>query len=68
MFDIDSDMIREALTNLLSNAIRYTDSGHVINRFSDDTDAVISVSDDGVNLLLRTHSYGPSRILACRKP
>ena len=50
--DIDSDMIREALTNLLSNAIRYTDDGgHVVITVSiDDTDAVISVSDDGMGI------------------
>ena len=38
--DIDSDMIREALTNLLSNAIRYTDDGgHVVITVSiDDND------------------------------
>ena len=50
--DIDSDMIREALTNLLSNAIRYTDDGgHVTITVSiDDTDAVISVTDDGMGI------------------
>jgi len=50
--DIDSDMIREALTNLLSNAIRYTDDGgHVVITVSiDDTDAVISVTDDGMGI------------------
>ena len=50
--DIDSDLIREALTNLLSNAIRYTDDGgHVVITVSiDDTDAVISVSDDGMGI------------------
>ena len=50
--DIDSDMIREALTNLLSNAIRYTnDGGHVAITVSiDDTDAVISVTDDGMGI------------------
>ena len=50
--DIDSDMIREALTNLLSNAIRYTDDGgHVVITVSiDNTDAVISVADDGMGI------------------
>ena len=50
--DIDSDMIREALTNLLSNAIRYTDDGGrvVITVSIDDTDAVISVTDDGMGI------------------
>ena len=50
--DIDSDMIREALTNLLSNAIHYTnDGGHVVITVSfDDTDAVISVADDGMGI------------------
>lgn len=50
--DIDSDMIREALTNLLSNAIRYTDDGgHVVITVSiDDNDAVISVTDDGMGI------------------
>lgn len=50
--DIDSDLIHEALINLLSNAMRYSnDNGHVVMSVSiDGSDGVILVADDGVGI------------------
>lgn len=48
----DPDMIRQAVANLISNAVRYTpEGGHVDVRVSeDDISAAISVRDTGIGL------------------
>lgn len=50
--DIDPDLIREAVTNLLSNAMRYTPQGGwiVASVDSDRKDVIISVTDTGIGI------------------
>lgn len=50
--EIDGDMVREALINLLSNAIRYTDTGGLVTMAvsEDREDVVISVTDTGIGI------------------
>lgn len=50
--DVDPDLIREALVNLMSNAMRYTDEGGwvVVSVGSDHSDVIISVSDTGIGI------------------
>lgn len=48
----DADMIRQAVANLISNAVRYTpDGGHIdIRVWKDDIAAAIAVRDTGIGL------------------
>ena len=50
--DVDPDLIRQAVVNLMSNAMRYTPAGGwvlvAINQ--DHSDALISVSDTGIGI------------------
>ena len=50
--DIDPDLIREAITNLMSNAMRYTPHGGwvVVSVDSNRKDAIISVADTGIGI------------------
>ena len=50
--DIDPDLIREAVVNLMSNAMRYTDEDGwvVVSVGSDHSDAIISVRDTGIGI------------------
>lgn len=50
--DVDRDMIRQAIVNLMSNALRYTEpGGYVILGITQDrTDALISVKDTGIGI------------------
>ena len=50
--DIDPDLIREAITNLMSNAMRYTPHGGwvVVSVDSNRKDAIISVTDTGIGI------------------
>ena len=50
--DIDPDLIREAITNLMSNAMRYTSQGGwvVVSVDSDRADVIISVRDTGIGI------------------
>lgn len=50
--DIDPDLIREAITNLLSNAMRYTphDGWVVASVDNDRKDAIIAVRDTGIGI------------------
>ena len=50
--DIDPDMIREAVINLMSNAMRYTDAdGYVkVTVGQDKADVLISVQDTGIGI------------------
>ena len=50
--DIDPDLIREAVVNLMSNAMRYTDEDGwvVVSVGSDHSDASISVRDTGIGI------------------
>ncbi len=50
--DIDPDLVREAITNLMSNAMRYTSSGGwiVVSVDNDRKDAIIAVSDTGIGI------------------
>ena len=50
--DIDRDMIRQAVINLMSNALRYTPDGGwvVVSVEQDGRDAVIAVSDTGIGI------------------
>jgi two-component system sensor histidine kinase BaeS len=50
--DVDQDMIREAVVNLMSNAMRYTDEGGwiVVSVGVDRSDVFISVRDTGIGM------------------
>ena len=49
--DVDADHLREALSNLLENAIKYTPAGEVvINVNGDDDRVVISIADSGIGI------------------
>ena len=50
--EVDADLIREALVNLLSNAMRYTNEGGkvVVTVKSDRDDVLISVKDTGIGM------------------
>ena len=50
--DIDPDLIREAITNIMSNAMRYTASGGwiVVSVETDRKDVLISVRDTGIGI------------------
>lgn len=50
--DIDPDLIREAITNLLSNAMRYTPNGGwvVASVDTDRKDVIIAVRDTGIGI------------------
>ena len=50
--DIDPDLIREAITNLMSNAMRYTshDGWVVVSVDNDRKDVIISVADTGIGI------------------
>jgi signal transduction histidine kinase len=50
--DVDRDMIRQCIVNLLSNALRYTEpGGYVILKLDQDrTDVLISVQDTGIGI------------------
>lgn len=50
--DVDPDLIREAVVNLMSNAMRYTDEDGwvVVSVGSDHFDAIISVRDTGIGI------------------
>ena len=50
--DIDPDLIREAITNLMSNAMRYTSRGGwiVVSVDTDRKDVMISVRDTGIGI------------------
>ena len=50
--DIDPDLIREAITNLMSNAMRYTSRGGwvVVSVDTDRKDGIISVRDTGIGI------------------
>ena len=50
--DVDRDMIRQCIVNLLSNALRYTEpGGYVILKLDQDrTDVLISVQDTGIRI------------------
>ena len=50
--EVDADMIREAIVNLLSNAMRYTDVNGLVNVTVGESqeDVVISVSDTGIGI------------------
>ena len=50
--EVDADLIREALVNLLSNAMRYTNEGGkvVVTVSSDRDDVLISVKDTGIGM------------------
>ncbi len=52
MADIDADLIREAVVNLMSNAMRYTDAdGYVkVSVKLDREDVLISVQDTGIGI------------------
>ena len=52
MADVDRDMIRQALINLMSNALRYTPEGGwvVVTVSQEGRDAVVSVSDTGIGI------------------
>ncbi len=52
MADIDGDLIREAVVNLMSNAMRYTDAdGYVkVSVKQDRGDVLISVQDTGIGI------------------
>lgn len=50
--DIDADLIQEALTNLMSNAMRYTSQGGwiVVSVDNDRKDVIMAVSDTGIGI------------------
>lgn len=50
--DIDPDLVREAITNLMSNAMRYTSQGGwvVVSVDADRNDVIISVRDTGIGI------------------
>ena len=50
--EIDRDMVRQAVINFMSNALRYTPEGGwvVVNVSQDRTDVLISVSDTGIGI------------------
>lgn len=50
--DIDPDLVREAITNLMSNAMRYTSQGGwiVVSVDTDRKDVLISVADTGIGI------------------
>lgn len=50
--EVDRDMIRQALINLMSNALRYTPEGGwvVVSVAQEGRDAVIAVSDTGIGI------------------
>ena len=50
--DIDPDLIREAITNLMSNAMRYTlqDGWIVVSVDTDRKDAIVAVRDTGIGI------------------
>ena len=50
--EVDADLIREALVNLMSNAMRYTNEGGwvVVTVSADREDALISVKDTGIGM------------------
>lgn len=49
--DVDADHLREALSNLLENAIKYTPTGEVvIDVNGDDDNVVISITDSGIGI------------------
>ena len=49
--DVDADHLREVLSNLLENAIKYTPAGEVvINITGDDDNVVISIADSGIGI------------------
>lgn len=50
--DVDPDLIRQAVVNLMSNAMRYTPSGGwvLVAITQDHADALISVSDTGIGI------------------
>ena len=50
--DIDPDLIREAITNIMSNAMRYTSPGGwvVVSVDNDRRDVIISVADTGIGI------------------
>ena len=50
--EVDADMIREAIVNLLSNAMRYTDVNGLVSVTVSESrgDVVISVSDTGIGI------------------
>lgn len=52
MVEMDSDLIREAITNIISNAMRYTPAGGwvVISIRKSKTEAIISVRDTGIGI------------------
>ena len=52
MVEMDSDLIREAITNIISNAMRYTTAGGwvVISIRKSKTEAIISVRDTGIGI------------------
>lgn len=49
--DLDSDHLREVLSNLVENAIKYTPKGQVVvDVQGDDTHVVISIADSGIGI------------------
>ena len=50
--EVDADLIREALVNLLSNAMRYTNEGGkvVVTVAADRDDVLVSVKDTGIGM------------------
>ena len=50
--DVDPDLIREAVVNLLSNAMRYTNAGGwvKVSLRQDRSDALVSVQDTGIGI------------------
>lgn len=52
MVNVDSGLLRQAITNLLSNACRYTSPGGSVELrlLEDDHDAVIQVQDTGIGI------------------
>lgn len=61
--DVDPRLIRQALTNLLTNAIRFTShEGHIAVRLYENSEAaVVSVTDDGAGMTRaeRGHLFEP---------
>ena len=52
MCDVDPDLIREAIVNLLSNALRYTNEGGwvAVNVRHEHSEAFVSVKDTGIGI------------------
>ncbi len=51
-YDIDADRFRHAIDNLLSNALRYTDSGGqvILKSYADKNNLIIQVQDTGIGI------------------